>query len=489
MSFRVPNVAPYLNRHPRQADERERLTAGTIRARINQPRRGSPYDLLVIASTYLTIVLLGQGIAAPRVQPGEWRLKGAPNEFTMEASGSATDPKGAVIALRSTSNTPRTSGSAMASLPANEFRGRRVTLSAELLVGSGKGAGLLIRADSDTTVALTLENSMADLVRVDDGWKLRSVSIPVPDDATVVEFGLLLQGAGSVSARGVRLSTSKPLAGLPISEPAKGVVDEAMSLAKTNALHRDKVDWEKVEQKVRALSAGAKNPSEAYAAIQWLLTQLDDRRSYIVPAARVKEFWAGTSQTSLPVVRTDDRVGYVSMPGYNGGDPDAMRAYAKGVESRLESIASHASCGFVVDLRETSGHHAWPMLSGLSLLLGGGLSSDTMGVTPTPSFKDLVAARVAVLIGPRTWGSGEALALALRGRSPSRTFGQPTAGLQSPVPGFPLSDGAMMLLTTAPSADRTGGPHYGRVEPDELVAEGDLSAALRWLRQSPSCGK
>ena len=443
----------------------------------------------MIASTYLTIVLLGQGIAAPRVQPGEWRLKGAPNEFTMEATGSATDPKGAVIALRSASNTPRTSGSVMASFAANEFRGRRVTLSAELRVGSGKGAGLLIRADSDSTVALTLENSMADLVRADDGWKSRSVSIPVPDNATVVEFGILLQGAGSVSARGVRLSTSKPLAGLPISEGAKKVVDEAISLAKGNALRRDRLDWTTIERQVRALSAGAKEPSEAYAAIQWLLTQLDDRRSYFVPAARVKEFWAGTSQTPLPVVRTDDRVGYVTMPGHNGGDPDAIRAYAKGVQSRLESIAPRASCGFVVDLREASGHHAWPMLSGLSLLLGGGLSSDTTGATPTPSFKDLAAARVAVLIGPRTWGSGEALALALRGRSPSRTFGQPTAGLQSPVPGFALSDGAMMLLTTAPAADRTGRPHYGRVEPDELVAAAADTAAARWVKQSPACGK
>ncbi len=240
------------------------------------PVEGSLYDPLVIASTYLTLVLVGQTVTTPQVQAGEWKLGGATREFVMEATGRATDPKGAVISLRSTSNPASTSGSVTASLPANTLLGRRVTLSAELRVGSGRGAGLLIRADSDTTVALTLENSLADLVRLEDAWRPRSVSIPVPDNATVLAFGILLQGAGSVSARGVRLEISRPLAGLPISEPVRKVVDQAISLAKGNALRRDSIDWKTVELQVRALAAGARKSSEGYGAIQWLLTQLED---------------------------------------------------------------------------------------------------------------------------------------------------------------------------------------------------------------------
>ena len=457
------------------------------------------------------LVLLGQATTTPQIEAGEWKVRGAPHEFLMEATGRATDPKGAVIALRSTSNLTRTSGSVMASRPANALRGRRVTLSAELRVGSGRGAGLLIRADSDTAVALTLENSLADLVRLEDGWSARSVSIPVPDNATVLEFGILLQGAGSVSARGVRLETSRPLAGLPISEPARKVVDEAISLAKGNALRRDSIDWRTVEPQVRALSAGARRSSEGYGAIQWLLTELGDRRSYFVPAARVKEFWVPSGQVSLPVMRAcPDGVGCLSVPGYNGGDPDAMRAYARGIHAWLSSTTPVARCGFVVDLRETTGGNPWPVLAGLKPLLGDKhpedpfpssspwIVSDTIGVPPPENLKGLDAVRVAVLTGPRTASSGESVALALHERAQTRSFGQPTAGLSSANSALPLSDGAMILLTTAPAADRTGRPHHGRVEPDEHVAESAgakdgkgpaLSAAVRWLKQSPSCSQ
>lgn len=473
------------------------------------PSGGSLYDPLVIASTYLMFVLLGQTVTTPPVQAGEWKLGGGTHEFVMEATGRATDPKGAALSLRSTSNLAGTSGSIMASLPANTLRGRRVTLSAELQVGSGRGAGLLIRTDSDTTVALTLENSLADPVRLEDGWRARSVSIPIPDNATVLAFGILLQGTGNVSARGVRLGIGRPFTGLPISEPAKKVVDEAISLAKGNALRRDSIDWKAVELQVRALAAGAQKSSEGYGAIQWLLTQLEDRRSYFVPASLVKEFWARSNQTPLPLMRArPDGVGYLSVPGYDGGTPDAMRAYVGGIHAWLSSTAARTPCGFMVDLRETTGGNPWPVLAGLKPLLGDKhpddlspstspwIVSNAVAVTPPARLKSLGAVRVAILIGPHTANSGESVTLALRERAQTRSFGQPTAGLFSVNSALPLSDGAMILLTTAPSSDRTGKPHHERLEPDELIAEppgqkdGEgptLSAAVRWLKQSPSC--
>ena len=116
-----------------------------------------------------------------------------------------------------------------------------------------------------------------------------------------------------------------------------------------------------------------------------------------------------------------------------------------------------------------------------------------VGVEPSPSLASLESAWVAVLTGPRTASSGEALTIAFRGRPHTRSFGLPTAGLSTANGTFSLPDGAALLLTTAIEADRTGRRYGDKIEPDQLVendpAKGDgaIEAATRWLRLSSSC--
>ena len=124
------------------------------------------------------------------------------------------------------------------------------------------------------------------------------------------------------------------------------------------------------------------------------------------------------------------------------------------------------------------------------------VTGDTVGLAPPETLKGLETARVAVLTGPRTVGAGEAVTIAFRGRPQTRSFGQPTAGVSTATSTFPLSDGATILLTTSTMADRSGKRYGASVEPDELIAAGvepkdgrdpTLSAAIRWLKQSPPC--
>lgn len=120
--------------------------------------------------------------------------------------------------------------------------------------------------------------------------------------------------------------------------------------------------------------------------------------------------------------------------------------------------------------------------------------SDRAGVTPPGTIR-LEDAPVAVLTGPQTKNSGEALAIAFRGRPRTRAFGQPTAGFSGTNTNLLLSDGSIILLTTATMADRNGKRYGTRVEPDELIAaatgsseeDPTLSAAVKWLMQSPTC--
>ncbi len=104
------------------------------------------------------------------------------------------------------------------------------------------------------------------------------------------------------------------------------------------------------------------------------------------------------------------------------------------------------------------------------------------------------SAPIAVLTGPMTGSSGEAMVVAFRGRTNTRSFGQPTSGASSGNLGFQLSDGAAIALTISLFADRDGRVYGGRIEPDTLV-EGDPTgvldpvkeAATAWLKRRPAC--
>ena len=78
---------------------------------------------------------------------------------------------------------------------------------------------------------------------------------------------------------------------------------------------------------------------------------------------------------------------------------------------------------------------------------------------------------VAVLTGMQTASAGEAIVVAFRGRPTTRSFGLYTAGVPTGNAGFTLSDGALIALTAAVFADRTGQTYDDRIYPDELVDE------------------
>jgi Peptidase family S41 len=464
------------------------------------------------------IVLLASVFTAgpqtsPPLQASEWTLSGArPAAYVLEASGRATDANGATVSLRSAADTSGISGSASSRLPADALRGRRVTISGELQTrGVSGGASLWLRIDRDTTVLL-IDTGAGEAVRGDAEWTARSISLPVPVEATAVALGVRLQGGGAVSARKLRFEVSAPIpAGAPLAAPAKEVLDAALSIVKTNSLRRNDVAWDTVEPRVRALAAGAERSADVYPAIRYLLLQLGDHHSFLMPPAQTSQFRTGGAQNPSAEVRAlSERIGYVSVPGYSGAEPGAMGAYATRMHEALAGTIGSVSCGWVVDLRSNTGGNMWPMLAGLKPFLGGGglgtferptgssppwIAGQHVGVEPPSTLAALESAWVAVLTGPRTASSGEAVAIAFRGRPRTRSFGQPTAGFSTANTNFPLPDGAMILLTTAVEADRTGRRYGEKVDPDERVdaAAGTddttLSMAIEWLRQSSGCGK
>ena len=103
-------------------------------------------------------------------------------------------------------------------------------------------------------------------------------------------------------------------------------------------------------------------------------------------------------------------------------------------------------------------------------------------------------ARVAVLTDIGVASSGEAIAIAFRGRPNTRSFGTPTCGLSTAVEQFPLtrageilpfSQSARIAVVTDVMADRTMKKYGGVIEPDELVSDPIevVPRAVAWLRR------
>ena len=182
-------------------------------------------------------------------------------------------------------------------------------------------------------------------------------------------------------------------------------------------------------------------------------------------------------------------IGYLSLPGSDG------RGYAtdlRALRRRIESVGA-----WVVDLRQHTGGNMWPALAGLRSILGPGVAGmfvDADGRVSREwsgksSRRRLVP--VAVLQGPLTGSAGEALVISFRGRPGARTFGTSTYGLPTANQTFALADGALLMLTTAREADRTGRVYDGLIQPDEHVDidwatlgtpnDPVLTAAIHWV--------
>ena len=97
------------------------------------------------------------------------------------------------------------------------------------------------------------------------------------------------------------------------------------------------------------------------------------------------------------------------------------------------------------------------------------------------------AARVAVLIGPGTYSSGEALAYHLKSRGRVRVFGVRDPGAADHVTPIRLTPQVSALIPEGTTIDqRTGTNWEGRgVEPDVETADDADGLARAWLTEAP----
>ncbi|UWZ84049.1 S41 family peptidase [Occallatibacter riparius] len=322
-------------------------------------------------------------------------------------------------------------------------------------------------------------------------------------------------------------------------------LNRAIDIMQTQALRRNLVDWPKIRATALTMAAHAENPAGTYDAIRFALASLGDHHSslHLTPALEALEAQEKAKHPSAnPVAishesfspyvgryepeghlerRGDRSFGYVVVTRCFPENDRQFVAFESKLQKILAELDQSRPAGWIVDLRGNVGGNMWPMLTGIGPLLGEGDNlgefTDSAHVS-TWRYRDGVAAEldggkaspypavegapyhisgtpnVAVLIDRNTGSSGDAIAIAFRGRPNTRFFGEHTQRDSTANQTFELSDGATMWLTVSVQADRTGKQYIDGLSPDEefpaatrvMPPSSDpvVQAALDWLSRS-----
>lgn len=307
---------------------------------------------------------------------------------------------------------------------------------------------------------------------------------------------------------------------LPISTEAAAYLEEALDIMQNNSLHRQSMHWDAIRTNAFEVAQHAQTPADTYDAIRSTLVRLGDHHSAFVTPDGVKQ-WAQETESDSPPPRGKlllDKIGFIAIEGYTAWEG---KHYATDAQQIIRDIDAQNPCGWIVDLRKNTGGNMGPMLAAIGPILGEGevgADIDSYGNKQIWSYQDgqskvddllytqvigpayelrVSFPPVAVLTGVSTASSGEVIVVAFRGRPNTRSFGLPTRGLSTGNQGFPLSDGAMIILTTSVYVDRMGQTYGDKIYPDELVEdvrkftfimdEAIPQPAIDWLMSQPPC--
>ncbi len=255
-------------------------------------------------------------------------------------------------------------------------------------------------------------------------------------------------------------------------------------------------------------------------ARQRLTVRRAGRTLAITFTSDASNLWGGSAPVGWPLAVGGNTIGYLRL-SYTSG----TASYATSAQQLLQRIDEHGACGWVVDLRQTTGGDLWSYLAAVGPILG---QADLGGFQYGDGTRDSWAYRggaviwagqtryegkvdgavymlkrpappVALLINRLTSAAGENVIVAFAGRSRTRTFGAPTFGAPVFQDSTELSDGAYLSLSGAYSFDRTGLLYDGPIAPNVAVStdwsqfgtnrDPAVHSAITWLLRQSGCAR
>lgn len=307
-------------------------------------------------------------------------------------------------------------------------------------------------------------------------------------------------------------------------------VETALDFAKRNSLNSDSVDWAKLSGKAMEMSKNASEVGQLMPAFQLILRELSDKHGAVIfndkrIAFETENFESASTAfkkaaygNNVEVVsaQVSESIGYLRIPKSPDFKLEEDEKFNREIQKHICDLIAKRTTHWIIDLRLNEGGSMFPMLGGLNQLfkngkIGSFVNSDRQETNPwlikdgniflgqdqrtTSGFRcrrRLKTGKIAVLIGPATASSGEAVVVALRGLANSRIFGEPTRGFTTAVVGINIGDDVFFTVSTSYYADVEGRVYNQPISPDFRVEQGDnfkdivkgrkVLAAIKWIQ-------
>lgn len=312
-------------------------------------------------------------------------------------------------------------------------------------------------------------------------------------------------------------------------DSARQVLTKIINHTEKASLYRNKVDWNTVKVKAFELAKGAKTVTDLVPSLKYLLSAIEDDHGRIFFNNQVIAYYYGdlkehqkgfnpeiynqvqSGQTyQFEAKNIDKNIGYVRIVGLPMGDNEQM---SRAIDDAICKVAAKKIDKWIVDLRYNGGGNMFPMVEGLTSIIGDGNVGGSTGLTNEENavwkiengdfyyddysvqlknncqFKKMP--KVAVLTSLYTASSGEALAVILKGRPNTRFFGEKTLGMITVTDWEIIDANTTMTISVSYYKDRNGKVYNQFVDPDEetpfvrepLSAEDTCAQkAVEWLK-------
>lgn len=154
----------------------------------------------------------------------------------------------------------------------------------------------------------------------------------------------------------------------------KKYLDKTLDIMEEHSIYTNQVDWDKIREDSNKQLIYANNIRDVHGIIKETFRYLKDGgHSFLMTSNRYEHI--KTSEESLPIIESEileGEVGYLKVPGFVG-TPKMANDFAKELQDRIKLLDQSNLAGWIIDLSENSGGNMWPMLLGLSPILGDGI--------------------------------------------------------------------------------------------------------------------
>ena len=314
------------------------------------------------------------------------------------------------------------------------------------------------------------------------------------------------------------------------NDSVKQYIDKTFLIIHNNALNKNKINWDSLRMDIYEKTKEAKNIEALLPIYPYLFEKIEDPHGWLSYKDKNYRWNKNSLKQKNEIIKDavkkyknvyaallNKNIAYLRIPGNNDFGAKKMDSISNNIVDEINKINSNKIKGWIIDLRINTGGNMYPMIAGISDLigdnekLGGFITSDKQSdgewllkngnfyvdsnqvlnrkKLRKPIKKNLP---IAVLISGYTASSGEITAITLIGRKKTKLFGEESADYTTSNQGFKIDENSGLNLAVSYVTDRTGKIYIKNIEPDFKIIGGDnfenlkydekIIKSLKWLK-------